>query len=231
MARAAIKGLPGARRNRPRHETPTAADLVDRMFTREAPNRLWVTDITEHRTYEGKIYCAVVLDTFSRRVVGWSIDSSQTAALVTNALGMAVLQPAAARRGNHSFRPRSARRIQPVVATPRFRRCGVAGKKYAEPSGVRRQWAADRALRPSMRSPGRPEPSRSVQRQFWRLIARVSRPRRLLREWVCRHRWRPGGSGTLAACRRSVWMSPPDGICPSPSVRRSRCCAPRSRRA
>jgi len=80
-ARAAIKGLPGNRRPRPRHETPTAADLVERMFTREAPNRLWVTDITEHRTYEGKVYCAVVLDTFSRRVVGWSIDSSQTAAL------------------------------------------------------------------------------------------------------------------------------------------------------
>ena len=56
------------------------------MFTRKAPNRLWVIDITEHRTYEGKVYCAVVLDTFSRRVVGWSIDSSQTAALVTNAL-------------------------------------------------------------------------------------------------------------------------------------------------
>ena len=90
MARAAIKGLPGNRRPGPRHETPTATDLVERMFTREAPNRLWVTDITEHRTYEGKVYCAVVLDTFSRRVVGWSIDSSQTAALVTNALSMAI---------------------------------------------------------------------------------------------------------------------------------------------
>ena len=57
------------------------------MFTRTAPNRLWVTDITEHHIpYEGKVYCAVVLDTFSRRVVGWAIDSSQTAALVTNAL-------------------------------------------------------------------------------------------------------------------------------------------------
>lgn len=39
------------------------------------------------------------------------------------------------------------------------------------PEGVRRQWRADRALRPPMRSPGRPEPSRAVQRQFWRLIA------------------------------------------------------------
>ena len=90
MARATIKGLPGTRRPRRRHETPTATDLVERMFTREAPNRLWVTDITEHRTYEGKVYCAVVLDTVSRRVVGWSIDSSQTAALVTNALSMAI---------------------------------------------------------------------------------------------------------------------------------------------
>ncbi len=60
MARAGIKGLPGNRRPRSRHETPTATDLVERMFTREAPNRLWVTDITEHRTYEGKVYCAVV---------------------------------------------------------------------------------------------------------------------------------------------------------------------------
>jgi len=51
---------------------------------------LWVTDITEHPTREGKVYCAVVLDTFSRRVVGWSIDSTQTATLVTNALSMAI---------------------------------------------------------------------------------------------------------------------------------------------
>jgi putative transposase len=50
MARATIKGLPGTRRPRPRHETPTATDLVERMFTRESPNRLWVTDITEHPT-------------------------------------------------------------------------------------------------------------------------------------------------------------------------------------
>jgi transposase InsO family protein len=47
---------------------------------------------TEHPTAEGKVYCAVVLDVFSRRVVGWSIDSSQNAALVTDALGMAIVQ-------------------------------------------------------------------------------------------------------------------------------------------
>ncbi len=63
---------------------------MNRDFARTEPNRLWLTDITEHRTREGKVYCAVVLDAFSRRVVGWAIDSSQTANLVVNALGMAI---------------------------------------------------------------------------------------------------------------------------------------------
>ncbi|OSC36775.1 DDE-type integrase/transposase/recombinase [Mycobacterium decipiens] len=49
-----------------------------------------VTDITEHRTYEGKVYCAVVLDTFSRRVVGYRSTQAGPPQWVTNALGMAV---------------------------------------------------------------------------------------------------------------------------------------------
>jgi putative transposase len=60
------------------------------MFARQQPNRLWITDITEHHTHEGKMYCVVVSDTFWRRVLYWSIDSGQTAALVTNALRMAI---------------------------------------------------------------------------------------------------------------------------------------------
>ena len=90
MRRAGIKGIVGNPRRKHIHQIPTATDLVERQFARAAPNQLWVTDITEHRTREGKIYCAVVLDTYSRRVVGWSIDSSPTSALVTNALGMAI---------------------------------------------------------------------------------------------------------------------------------------------
>ena len=97
LRRAGIRGLPGRKQRRPVHETPTAVDLVDRKFGRDAPNQLWVTDITEHPTREGKVYCAVVLDVHSRRLVGWSIDSSQTAALATNALGMAI--------SNRSSRP------------------------------------------------------------------------------------------------------------------------------
>jgi putative transposase len=70
----------------------TAGDRVERQFHRDGPDQLWVTDITEHPTREGKVYCAVVLDAWSRRVIGWSIDSTPSTALVTNALGMAIDQ-------------------------------------------------------------------------------------------------------------------------------------------
>lgn len=90
MRRAGLQGLSGRPRYRKIPNMPTASDLVDRDFARFEPDALWVTDITEHPTREGKVYCAVVLDTFSRRVVGWSIDSRPTATLVTNALGMAI---------------------------------------------------------------------------------------------------------------------------------------------
>jgi putative transposase len=90
MSRAGIQGVAGRPRwRRPRPDL-VAGDLVKRDFARSGPNQLWVTDITEHPTKEGKVYCAVVLGVYSRRVVGWSIDASPTAALVTNALGMAI---------------------------------------------------------------------------------------------------------------------------------------------
>ena len=74
----------------------TSLDLVRRVFRRDQPNQLWMADITEHPTREGKVYCAVVLDAYSRMIVGWSIDTTQTTRLVTNALGMATQ-----RRGLH----------------------------------------------------------------------------------------------------------------------------------
>jgi transposase InsO family protein len=63
MRRAGLQGLTGRPRwRRCPSPAPTAVDLVDRQFTCSEPNRLWVTDITEHPTREGKVYCAVVLD-------------------------------------------------------------------------------------------------------------------------------------------------------------------------
>ncbi len=90
MREIGLKGLPTRRLPKgARLAQVTSLDLVRREFGRKGPNQLWMTDITEHPTREGKIYCCVVLDAFSRRVVGWSVESTQTAVLVTNALGMA----------------------------------------------------------------------------------------------------------------------------------------------
>ena len=90
MRRAGIAGISGRPKWSRVRSQPTASDMVERQFGRDGANQLWVTDITEHHTREGKLYCAVVLDVYSRRVVGWSIDASPNAALVTNALGMAI---------------------------------------------------------------------------------------------------------------------------------------------
>ncbi len=67
-----------------------ADDLVNRAFDPEEPDRLWMMDITEHPTDEGKVYLAVVLDAFSRRVVGWSIADHIRAEPVVDAVQMAV---------------------------------------------------------------------------------------------------------------------------------------------
>ena len=61
-------------------------------FVADRPNTLWVTDITEHHTGEGKIYCAAVMDAYSRLIIGWSIADHMRTELVTDALGMAILR-------------------------------------------------------------------------------------------------------------------------------------------
>jgi putative transposase len=91
MRRLGLHGLPKRRMPRgARVGKPNSLDLVRRRFRADTPDRLWMTDITEHPTREGKVYCCAVIDAFSRMVVGWSIDSRQNALLVTNALGMAL---------------------------------------------------------------------------------------------------------------------------------------------
>jgi putative transposase len=68
-----------------------APDLVERDFTAEAPDRLWVADITYIPTWSGFLYLAVVLDAFSRRIVGWSMSTALAAQLVLDALNMALV--------------------------------------------------------------------------------------------------------------------------------------------
>ena len=69
-----------------------ACDLVDRNFRADEPDRLWVADITYVPTWAGFLYLAVVLDAFSRRIVGWAMGHDLRARLVLDALNMAVAQ-------------------------------------------------------------------------------------------------------------------------------------------
>ena len=90
MRQLDLKGLPGPRKGiKNLKNAPTCEDLVQRNFTATVPNQLWLTDITEHPTGEGKLYCCVVLDLYSRKVVGWAIDRRCEAALVNDALANA----------------------------------------------------------------------------------------------------------------------------------------------
>jgi hypothetical protein len=69
---------------------PVHDDLVRRDFTADGPNRLWLTDITEHPTAEGKLYLCAIKDACTNRIVGYSIDSCMTSQLAVNALRNAV---------------------------------------------------------------------------------------------------------------------------------------------
>jgi len=93
MRQAQIAGIHRRRRGgctRRDLEAQPSDDLVQRAFDPAEPDRLWVMDVTEHPTGDGKAYLAVVLDAFSRRVVGWSIADHMRSELVVDALQMAI---------------------------------------------------------------------------------------------------------------------------------------------
>jgi len=79
------------------HDLAIAPNLLKRDFSSSAPNKIWVGDITYLDTHQGWLYLAVLIDLFSRRVVGWAMSEHIDTALVTSALNMAVAQRAPAR--------------------------------------------------------------------------------------------------------------------------------------
>jgi putative transposase len=92
MRCAELQGVTRRRRRGTTRRDPHAVpndDLVARQFSPHGPNQLWVADITEHPTGEGKVYCAVVIDAWNRQVVGQSIADHLRAELVVDALDMA----------------------------------------------------------------------------------------------------------------------------------------------
>ncbi len=89
MRLAGIAGISHRRKSGKNRPLPAPHEnLVKRQFVADGPDKLWVTDITEHSTRTGKVYCAAVVDVFSRRV-GWAIADHIRAELVVDALDMA----------------------------------------------------------------------------------------------------------------------------------------------
>jgi transposase InsO family protein len=142
---------------------PVHDDLVERVFTADGPNRLWLTDITEHPTAEGKLYLCAVKDAYSNRIVGYSIDDRMKSRLAVAAVASAV-----ARRGDvagcvvHSDRGSQFRSRTFVHAIKRagmvgsMGRVGAAGDNAAMESFFallqknvldRRTWATRQDLR------------------------------------------------------------------------------------
>jgi transposase InsO family protein len=73
-----------------KHDNPVAANRVNQNFTVTEANRVWVSDVTYLWTKEGWLYLAVVIDLFSRMVVGWAMDAVHDAGLIIKALGQAI---------------------------------------------------------------------------------------------------------------------------------------------
>src|SRR5215207_2804661 len=96
MRERGLQGISRRRRTvgctRRRPSDPVSDDLVHRQFRPDRPDRLWVQDVTQHPTGEGWVYLAVVIDAWSRRVVGWSIADHLRTELVVDALEMACLR-------------------------------------------------------------------------------------------------------------------------------------------
>ena len=145
---------------------PVHDDLVERDFTAAAPNQLWLTDITEHRTKEGKLYLCAIKDVYSNRIVGYSINDR-----MKSRLAVAALESAVDRRGQaagcvvHSDRGSQFRSRKFVHALGRHElvgsmgRVGAAGDNAAMESFFallqknvldRRTWATREDLRIAM---------------------------------------------------------------------------------
>ena len=158
MAQAGIVGIHRRRARGCTRRDPDATpaeDLVQRNFDPSEPNRLWVMDVTEHPTAEGKVYLAVVLDAWSRRVVGWSIADHIRSELVVDAVQMALWRrrPTAGQTMAHSDHgARTVHLLGLRPTTPRRRAVGVDG----DDRGLLRQQRGRELLRdPAARTAGR----------------------------------------------------------------------------
>ena len=152
------KGVTTTRRDR---EARPAPDLVDRDFTATGPNRLWVADITFVPTTNGFMYLAVVLDAWSRKIVGWSMANHLRTELVLDALEMAIGQRRPADVIHHSDQGSNTRR---------WRSADVAWKRVCGRPWVR---SATLTITPCAKAS-----SRHLNASFWSSAGSRLRPRR-----------------------------------------------------
>jgi transposase InsO family protein len=141
---------------------PCPLDKVNRQFTADRPNRLWVSDFTYVPTWAGMVYVAFVIDVFARRIVGWRASQTASAQFVLDALEQAV----------HMRRP-----TEPGLIHHSDR--GVQGglnrcrnSLMQEVAMTKRKRRSARSVREALRSPGRPPVGqREHRRMFWSAIA------------------------------------------------------------
>jgi putative transposase len=118
--KGAVRGKRFKRTTIPLEGSERPLDLVDRNFTAERPNQLWVSDLTYVATWRGFVYVAFVIDVFSRRIVGWRASGSLRSDLALDALEQAIWETAG--RGNGrtdpSQRPRRPVRLDPIHRAP-----------------------------------------------------------------------------------------------------------------
>ena len=166
-------------------------DLVNRRFTASAPDRLYVADITQHRTAQGWFYLAVVLDVFSRRVVGWAMADHLRAELVVDALQMAIWQrcpgPGAIHHSDHGAQGGLNRSSQ-HLGNGGVRWVFVSGRERSSCIGVKSRLRVGRRSRGGRTGFASGRRSRSA-----------SRPRMRVSRRACRGRSGSAGFVTLAA--------------------------------
>src|SRR4051794_21873607 len=144
-----------------KHALPIAANLLDQNFVAEKPDQIWLADITYIPTGQGWLYLAVILDLFTRKVVGWAMRDHMRAELTMAALTMAIQR----RRPGPGLIHHSDRGSQGRIKwLSQHLDEGVA-------MGTRKR-RSDRAGRGILRSPGRPGVARREnRRRFWAAIA------------------------------------------------------------
>jgi putative transposase len=143
-------GAPRTRRVRTTLPAPVAqrpADLVERVFSAPAPNRLWVADLTYVWTSSGFVYSAFIVDAFTRAIVGWRVSANLRTDLALDALEMALHARGAALPGLvQSLRSRVAIPGHPLLRAPRRGGRGqlgrLEGRQLGQPPWPRRLTAS-----------------------------------------------------------------------------------------